>query len=262
MDKIEKLFESIDAKVLTPEVKESLVKSFNESVKSKAKVLAEEKFNSLEEEYAKSIDDMIATASKTIMVEQEEKLQEMAEAKAKEISDAYCANLQEEAEAKLNDEIDTLKESFNKYIAYAAQQFIEENEAKWLQEEEVQKANDIQESFIRFAKGFGVELSHITESKDETKVELDKAIEANTKLVEEVKRLNKEIMLDEAVEGLTTVQSDRFMKLMEEVKFESEKQFKDKIELYKSAIVESKIEKKEVIDESKDKQNYKPSWKR
>lgn len=263
MDKIEKLFESIDAKVLTEEVKTSLIEAFNTAVDSKAVVLADEKFASLEDEYAKSIDEMIDTAKKTLMLEQEVKITEMAEAKSKEICDTYAQNIQEEAEAKMNEELDTLKESFNKYIAYAAQQFIDENEAKWLQEEEVQKANAIQESFVKLAKGFGVEVSAITESKDETKVELEKAIDTNSKLTLEIKRLNKEIMLDEAVSDLTAPQADRFMKLMEEVTFESEKQFTDKIELYKSAISVTKVQeskKKEVIDES-DKSNL-PSWKR
>lgn len=261
MDKIEKLFESIDAKVLTDEVKASLVEAFNVSVDSKAKILAEEKFQSLEEEYAKSIDEMVSTASKTIKLEMAEKLEEDAEAKSKEISDAYAKNIQEEAEKALNEEVDSLKESFNKYIAYAAQQFVDENEAKWLQEAEVKKANDIQESFSKFAESFGLDLKSITESKDDSKVELDKAIDANSKLTEEIKRLHKGIMLEEAQKDLTAPQADRLMKLMEEVKYQDEKQFNEKIELYKSA-----IDTKEKIQEDSKKKDesgaYVPSWKK
>jgi hypothetical protein len=260
MDKIKKLLESIDAKVLTEEVKTSLVEAFNKSVESKADELAKDKFNSLEEEYAKSIDEMIETATKTIKIEMQDELTEKAEAKAKEISDEYVKNLQEEAEAKLNEEIDSLKESFNKYIQYGAQSFIDENEAKWLQESEVKKANDIQESFVRLATGFGVELTSITEGEDETKVELNKAIDTNAKLVEEVKRLNKEIMIENACKDLTSPQADRFMKLMEEVSFSDEKQFSDKIDLYKSAVSMKKESNKVIDDDTNDA--YTPSWKK
>ena len=259
MDKIETLLSSIDSKVLTEEVKTSLIETFNKSVESKAKVLAEEKFQSLEEEYTKSIDEMIETASKTIKLEMQDKLEEDAKAKAKEISNEYCKSLQEEAENALNEEVDKLKEAFNKYIEYAAQQFVDENEAKWLQEEEVKRANNIQESFVKFAKEFGVDLASITESKDEAKVELDKAIDANAKLIQEVKRLQKEILLGEATEDLTAPQADRFIKLMEEVTFESESQFKEKIDLYKSAISTNTSKKQKVIDT---KDAYIPSWKK
>lgn len=261
MDKIQKLFEGIDAKVLTDEVKAELIEAFAQSVTEKAEQKAQELFKGKEEEYAKALDEMIVTATKTIQLDAESKFNESVKAESQRISDAYCANVQEEVQTKLDEEIKSLNEKFNSYIEYAAQAFITENEPKWMQEAEVQKANKIQESFAKIAKQFGVELSAITEEKDDSAVELEKAVEANLKLQEEVKSLKREKLLDEAVKDLTAPQADKLKTLLEEVKFEGTESFQKKIDLYKSAIVSKIVEEKkpEVVEVDKTKL---PSWKR
>lgn len=259
MDKIQKLFEGIDAKVLTEEVKTAIIEEFNKAVDTKAETKATELFKSKEDEYSKALDEMFETATKTIQADNEEKFAEAVKVESDKICEAYAESVKADAEAKLNEEVVKLTEQFNKYITYAAQQFIDENEAKWLQEADVRKSNKIQEAFVKLATSFGVDMLAITEEKTNESAELEKAVEANLKLQEEVKRLNKEIMLDESIQGLTAPQADKLKKLMEEVSFDSIEQFGKKLELYKSAVTASVVgeEKKEAVNES-----VLPSWKR
>lgn len=258
MDKIQKLFEGIDAKVLTEEVKTAIIEEFNKAVDTKAETKATELFKLQEEEYSKALDEMFETAKKTIELDNQEQFNEAVKTESDRVIAKYSANLQEEAEAILTAEIAKLEEQFTAYIEHAAQTFIEANEAKWVQELEVKKSAKIQEAFVNFAMAFGADLKKLDESDDSQLSEATAKVEA---LELELKSIKRTKLLDEAVKGLTAPQADNLLKLVEEVEFVDEILFAKKLDMFKSAITAvapvQEETKKELIDES----NL-PSWKR
>ena len=264
MDKISMLFESIDAKVLTEEVKATLLKEVESLIESKAELKAKDISSKLEEQYSSALDEMFETVKKTIELDNESKFNEAVKVESTRISEEYATALKEDVESKLNEEIETFSEKLDMYATYAAQQFISENEAKWLQESEVAKANKIQEAFTNLAVGFGVSLSKITESTD-VHEELEKAIVENKKLMDTVTSMKRSQVLEEMSKEFTAPQKDTFMKLVEDVLGEAdEAKFMSRIEIAKMAVTTTKpvLEEKKEIELTKVDEKKIPSWKR
>lgn len=238
---LEKLFESLDEKVFTPEVKEQIKDVFNEAVEVKALEIADEKIT--------------------------EKLDELNE-KQKEFEE----RLVKEYEQKLQEKYQGLVEKLDDYLELIVEKFINENKEKLNALVKNKKADTVLEAFDSMLVTTGVEVSRIVEAAEEAS---DKTVvktlkEKNNELVEELIKTRKENekllrlgIINEMCEGLSLVEADRFKKLANLVEFTRDESYVKKLEMIKENVKagSSKVTESQDLNESvkKDSGN-KPSW--
>ena len=258
MVKLEEVFKNIDSKLLKDaDFQKSLQESIDAMVLEKSEIKAQELFEKKQEDYIKALDEQLKVVSETIVAEQKEKFNEEVSSKVKELSEAYGELVKEEAEAHLKEEVEKLQESVMDYVTHAVQQFVDEAEPKWQEESDVLKANKIMESFTNMSTSFIEEMTVITgdEKLSEVNKALDESVKSQKALKIEINEMKKEKLISEAIKDLTAPQKDTFLSLVSEISFVSEDDFKGKLDLYKSALGDSK---KVQIKESN--KNYVPSW--
>lgn len=222
---LEKLFESLDEKVFTTELKEALEAQFNEAVESKAAVIAEAK-----------IEESISALN-----EKSEQHIEFLNEKA----DAYVALKQTE-----------MVESLDKYLDRIVSEFVAEAKSALDESVKSEKADMIIEAFDSMLTATGVEVAKIVEAKDESAVEkkLEESVAKYDGLVEEVIALKEENdtlvkmgVISEMKEGLSIVEAEKFVKLAGLVEFTRDDAFATKLETIKESVkgaVEVKEEEK------------------
>jgi len=236
---LEKLFESLDEKVFTAELRESLEAQFNEAVEIKAMTIAESR---IEEEV------------ETLNEKSEQHIEFL-----NEKADEYVAMKQAE-----------MVESLDKYLDRIVEEFV--TEAKETLDESVksEKADMIIEAFESMLVAGGVEVSRIVEAKDNTEVEkelaesvskYDTLVEENINLKEENDKLLKAGIIAEMKEGMSLVESEKFEKLAEIIDFTRDESFTIKLETIKESVkgtIEAEVE--EVVSESAEETIAKPVW--
>jgi hypothetical protein len=222
---LEKLFESLDEKVFTVELKEALEVQFNEAVEAKAAQIAEAKVNA-------EIDSL------------------------NEKSEAHIDFLNEKADSYVALKQAEMVESLDKYLERVVSEFIAE--AKEALEESVksEKADMIIEAFDSMLTATGVEVAKIVEAKDESAVEkkleesvakYDTLVEENITLKQENDTLVKMGVINEMKEGLSIVEAEKFVKLADLVEFTRDEVYASKLETIKESVkgaVEVKEEEK------------------
>ena len=208
------LFESLDEKVFTPELKKALEAQFNEAVETKAESIAEAK---IEEE----IDSLNEKAEQHV---------EFLNKKAEE----YIAMKQAE-----------MVESLDKYLERVVDKFVAEAKDLLAESVKSEKADMIIEAFDAMLVATGVQVAKIVEAKDETAVETklaentakyDALVEENIALSEENKKLIKMGVISELKEGLSLVEAEKFEKLAELVEFSKSGEFLTKLTTIKESV--------------------------
>lgn len=237
-DKLEEVLKKSESKVITPEFISEVKKSFDEAVDAKAIELSKDKIDEHNKLMEKSINDKVEASIKVYELEQKEKFDEAVESEVTIKLEETKKELTESNEKELNE----LKIQVLEKADYAIKKFVDENTEVWEKEAELQEARAIKQDFNGLCESFGIKISSLDES--------DKLKEANSKLDEALVKIkdlestsldeSKIKMLDEAKKELTAVKQDKLDELMKDVKFVDEKQFKDKIELFVSAINENK----------------------
>ena len=208
------LFESLDEKVFTPELKKALEAQFNEAVETKAESIAEAK---IEEE----IDSLNEKAEQHV---------EFLNKKAEE----YIAMKQTE-----------MVESLDKYLERVVDKFVVEAKDLLAESVKSEKADMIIEAFDAMLVATGVQVAKIVEAKDETAIETklventakyDALVEENIALSEENKKLIKMGVISELKEGLSLVEAEKFEKLAELVEFSKSGEFLTKLTTIKESV--------------------------
>lgn len=234
---LEKLFESLDEKVFTVELKEALEVQFNEAVEAKAVSIAEAR---IEEE----IDSLNERSEQHI-----EFLNEKA--------DAYVALKQAE-----------MVESLDKYLDRIVSEFIVEAKEALDESVKSEKADMIIEAFDSMLTATGVEVAKIVEAKDESAVEkkLEESVAKYDSLVEEVIGLKTENdtlvklgVINEMKEGLSIVEAEKFVKLADLVEFTRDEAFAAKLETIKES-VKGAVEEEVVAESTKTEPVKAPVW--
>ena len=211
---LEKLFESLDEKVFTPELKKALEAQFNEAVETKAESIAEAK---IEEE----IDSL------------NEKAEQHVEFLNKK-SEEYIAMKQAE-----------MVESLDKYLERVVDKFVAEAKDLLAESVKSEKADMIIEAFDAMLVATGVQVAKIVEAKDETAIDTklaentakyDALVEENIALSEENKKLIKMGVISELKEGLSLVEAEKFEKLAELVEFSKSGEFLTKLTTIKESV--------------------------
>ena len=205
-----------------------------------------------------------------------EELSEDFKEKAKTIFEAAInakvAGIKEELEAqyaaKLAEEIEAAKESLaervDSYLEYVSDEWFEENALAI----EAGLKTEMTESFLSGMKGLFEEhyvsipedkydvLESMVEKLDEMETKLNEQIEKNISLNGRLAEATADGILDQVSEGLAQTQKEKLASLSESVEFESEAQYRDKLETLKESYFASKKEtsnaKSETLSEGVD----------
>ena len=214
----------------------------------------------------------------------EEELSEEFKEKAKTIFEAALkskvADLKEALEARyetaLAEEVSTIKsaltERVDSYLEYVSEEWISENKLAV----EAGLKTEMTESFLSGMKGLFEEhyvqipddkydvLESMVEKLDDMETKLNEQIEKNVSLNKRLSESVADGILDEVSEGLASTQKDKLASLSESVEFESEEQYREKLETLKEAYFTKKTSstaKTETLSEgvSNGHESYSPS---
>jgi hypothetical protein len=204
-----------------------------------------------------------------------EELSEEFKEKAKTIFEAAInskvAVVKEELEAqyqeKLAEEIEAAKESLaervDSYLEYVADEWFEENALAV----ETGLKSEMTESFLEGMKGLFEEhyvsipddkydvLESMVEKLDDMETKLNEQIEKNISLNGRLSEATADGILDQVSEGLAQTQKEKLASLSESVEFESEGQYREKLETLKESYFSDKkspVAKTETLSEGVD----------
>jgi hypothetical protein len=247
-------------------LKEPTIKTVNDVVNSKAakadamKKMAKEEIESTEEEVLE--EEEIVSEDEGIDIEEDvnallggEELSEEFKEKAKVIFEAALTSkikeiqetLEVQFEDKLDEEREALKESLTErvdsYLEYVCEEWMKENELAI----EHGLKTEMTESFLSGMKGL-FEEHYVTipeEKYDVLESMVDKLDDMETKLNEQIDKnigLNKRLaesvsdnILDNVSEGLAATQKEKLASLAESIEFESEEEYREKLETLKES---------------------------
>lgn len=239
---LQKLFESLDEKVFTADLKESMEKEFNEAVEAKATVIADER---IEEEI-----DRLSEKSEEHIKFLDEKSEEYVELKESEMLEAV-----------------------DKYLDRVVAEFLEEAEESLQESVKSEKADMIIEAFDSMLVATGVEVSRIAEAKKDSGEEglseklkesterYDSLVNENIELQEKNEKLIKMGVIAEMSEGLSLVEREKFNRLANLVEFSQDSAFADKLETIRESVIGSvSAPEKELEELEESRKETKPAW--
>jgi len=260
---LDKMFESLDEKVFTPELKSDLTEKFEAAVKAKAEEIAKE-----------GLDEKIEVKAAEIASEKiEEKIQEL-ETLSEEVKtklEEHKEKLEEEykeKESELTDQVDT-------YLEKVVDDFVAESKESLEESLKDEKADMIIEAMDAMITSTGVKISQITEAKDSLDAEsklkeltekYDTLVEENIKLEKQKVELVKKGVIEEISEGLDVIDTEKFNKMADMINFDSFDSFVEKLQLVRESIGSSKQKdvkkdvKKDVLEEKHDKESVVTSF--
>lgn len=151
------------------------------------------------------------------------------------------SRIEESFEARLNEEVESMKEGLAEkvdgYLNYIVEKWIEDNEIALTHGIK----NEIMENFISGIKGvFEANYIDVPEEKfdvvsemetklSELESKLNESVEANVKLHSELGEIRREKIIAEASDGLSDTQVEKFKSLSEELSYEDEESFIEKL---------------------------------
>jgi hypothetical protein len=162
-------------------------------------------------------------------------------------------SLEEQYQAALVEEIDEIKSTLNErvdaYLEYVAEEWFNENT---LSVENGLK-EELTDSFMTGLKGLFEEhyvsipedkydvLESMVEKLDEMETKLNEQIEKNVSLNSRLAESVADGIFDQVSGGLALTQKDKLSSLAESVEFESEKEYREKLETLREAYFPSKV---------------------
>ena len=235
------------------------------------------------EEEEVTTDEVVAEAEETVEYNVEEdvnallggeELSEEFKEKAKTIFEAAInakvAEIKEGLEAqyqeKLSEEIEAAKESLaervDSYLEYVADEWFEENALAV----EAGLKTEMTESFLEGMKGLFEEhyvsipeekydvLESMVEKLDDMETKLNEQIEKNITLNGRLSEATAEGIFESVSDGLASTQKEKLASLSESVEFESESQYREKLEMLKESYFSTKapVAKSETLSEGVD----------
>ena len=221
-----------------------------EAETTEEEVVSEEE--TTQEEYSVEEDVNALLGGEELSEEFKEKAKVVFEAalnsKVKEIQEAlevqYAEKLAEEKEGLK----DTLTERVDAYLEYVCEEWMTENE---LAVEHGLKT-EMTESFLSGMKGLFEEhyvtipedkydvLESMVEKLDEMETKLNEQIDKNIDLNKRLAESTAGSILDQIAEGLAVTQKEKLASLAESVEFESEEEYREKLETLKESYFSSK----------------------
>lgn len=216
---ITKLFESLDEKVFTPELKESLQTQFDEAVET----LAEAKAQIIADEKIEEAIDNLETKSREYT--------EMLESKAEQ----YAEYVREETLTKVSE-----------YLDVVVQEFVTEAELALSESARSEKADMMIEAFDSMLKATGTDFANIAESREpqdnseiveSANARIDTLMNEMRVLKAENEELVKLGLIQELSEGLTIMESAKFKRLSEMVEFTRDDSYMKKLQTIQESVI-------------------------
>jgi hypothetical protein len=199
-------------------------------------------------EWIESVPELLATDA-NLTEEYKAKAKELFESEVEKRVAERVAQIQEESEKKiasLEEDLQKQKEEFISEMSEKIDLYLEDVSDKWMVENrtaiEVKAKSDIMESFMLGVKSLYEQHNmQVPESKVDIVAEMQEKLTAiqaqlevqETKLIEAndmISDLTKDKIISESVEGMTKIDKVRFEKLIEDVEFTCESEFKGKLE--------------------------------
>ena len=165
---------------------------------------------------------------------------------------AIRAEIQEEYDSKLDGHVQEIKEDLQErvdsYLEYVADEWFDENQ---LAIENGLKA-DMTESFLEGMKGLFEEhyveipeekydvLKSMVEKLDDMETKLNEQIEKNITLNKSLAEATADGILESVSDGLAATQKEKLASLAESVEFESDEEYREKLETLKESYFTSK----------------------
>ena len=155
------------------------------------------------------------------------------------LEEQYAAKLEEEKEGLK----DTLTERVDAYLEYVCEEWMTENELAV----EAGLKTEMTESFLAGMKGLFEEhyvtipeekydvLESMVEKLDEMETKLNEQIDKNIGLNKRLAESTADVVLDQVSEGLAATQKEKLASLAESVEFESEDEYREKLETLKES---------------------------
>ena len=175
-----------------------------------------------------------------------------------EIEAEYAAKLAEEVEAAK----DSLSERVDSYLEYVSDEWFEENALAI----EAGLKTEMTESFLEGMKSLFEEhyvsipeekydvLESMVEKLDDMETKLNEQIEKNITLNGRLSEATAEGIFESVSDGLASTQKEKLASLSESVEFESESQYREKLEMLKESYFSGKapVAKSETLSEGVD----------
>ena len=239
-------------KAPVPSTKPSDASAKMEETESNDETIAEEETSETKYDFSQDVDALVSG----------EELSEEFRVKAATIFEAAVTSrvndevksLQEAFEESLTEEVEKIKtdlaEKVDDYVSYATKQWIEENA---LAVEHGIK-NEMAESFFKGLKDLYVEhnftvpeekfnlLDGMTGELDEMEKKLNEQIDTNIALQKRIGEYSKMEIVNDAATGLAETQKEKLTKLAEGVEFETEEDYRKKVETIKESYFTKKAE--------------------
>ena len=155
------------------------------------------------------------------------------------LEEQYAAKLEEEKEGLK----DALTERVDAYLEYVCEEWMTENELAV----EAGLKTEMTESFLSGMKGLFEEhyvtipedkydvLESMVEKLDEMETKLNEQIDKNIGLNKRLAESTADVVLDQVSEGLAATQKEKLASLAESVEFESEDEYREKLETLKES---------------------------
>ena len=155
------------------------------------------------------------------------------------LEEQYAAKLEEEKEGLK----DALTERVDAYLEYVCEEWMTENELAV----EAGLKTEMTESFLAGMKGLFEEhyvtipedkydvLESMVEKLDEMETKLNEQIDKNIGLNKRLAESTADVVLDQVSEGLAATQKEKLASLAESVEFESEDEYREKLETLKES---------------------------
>ena len=179
--------------------------------------------------------------------ENQDKAKTIFEAAINSKVNAIRASIQEEYDSQLDEHVEEIKvalqERVDSYLEYVADEWFDENQ---LAIENGLKA-DMTESFLAGMKGLFEEhyveipeekydvLKSMVEKLDDMETKLNEQIEKNIALNKGLAEATADGILESVSEGLATTQKEKLASLAESVEFESDEEYREKLETLKES---------------------------
>lgn len=255
---------NVSSNVMSDTMKTQLSEAFDAAVESEV----QKKRQSLVESMESKIEEFSTVIVESIVVDQKEKFEKAVEAKAKTLSESAINEATEEIRKAHEESMIQLAESIDALASETASAFLEENQINMTAEAQVLKANAIIESFGEFAGSFGLSLDELSKDENEEIASLKESVEELQKERDELHSqfVATQIMkaLDESTKGLSDLQKEKVLALVEAVEFSDYDSYKAKVDEYVAVFGKVRETPKSTpskVTESK-KSGYVPSWER
>lgn len=193
----------------------------------------------------------VAEEKEAAKKEAEEEAEIKAEEKYEKLSESYAeyviSETEEKAEAYINEEV---LPNVSKYVSYAAQEFMKENEIAIASGLKVQLAESFLTGMTNLAESFNVSLPENAEGPlgklqdqlDEANKKIDSLINVNLELNEAVTNAKKQDVIETVTEGMTETRKEKFILEATKIKFLNESQYQEALDELKESFTPSKQE--------------------